>query len=534
MSSDPESAKKLKSRRTTLNDEPEVAIMKSKDDLMAPPRTAPKRKKSRKNIGNKSAESRRSDEPIKRLEDDDTSEKNVKNMEDGSENPGEVGTKSNQGKNAKTDKIVKNVDKVSKKSVNNTKKANEVNKTSSNVNHVPEGDNSDNDAENIVDDRGKCNNVVVGSEVESRKGKVKNDIAGGRNKPLSSGKAKTGKDKNGTQIAGGDTKMNNDGKISGKKAVKRPNNTENSGNPKKPKCISGKKDQPDLNIAQTEKNIVKNALTKSAEKDIASVKNKKDAAAKKDSNTLKKVVQKEGHNKVEHGGFKTKDNNKNNENTKLVKKVVKKNVASTGTKSSEKVNSVATSKNSLEVGIKKVNSATVAKKSNTDQNNEKKKVLNKVFSNKTNTPTDKKTAKVSTKKPDNKNTQKSQSIDKNIDKGKTLIKPQTIPKVARVNAEKNVASTNKTTLKGNIAKNPLQTSNKLKPGNTKDNNMKPGDIEKENIQNKKTSKIPQKNPGLSALKNNPLRMSPRKYILYNLLYAPLLARHRALLTMTWL
>lgn len=511
--------------------------MKSKNDPMAPPRTAPKRKKGSKSFGKKSGDSRKkSDEHRSSLETHGTGEKYDKNMENGSGNSDEIGKKSGPSKICKTaDKIVKNMDKVSKKSGNSTKKPNNANNKRCN----PEDDiNSDNDVDNIIDDSGKSKNVIEeNNELENTKGKVKKNAGDGK-KPSNNGNIKTVKDKNVenckdindkrsnkniAEMANGGGKMTNGDRIGGKMAVKRRINTENGSNSKKAKYISEQKDQPNSNVKQTEKNnIVKNSQTKSlvSEKNIDSAIYKKVTNAKKDSNTnIKKVVEKkDGHS--EHVNNETVDNNKMNEKSKLVKKVIKKNVASTGIKNTEQVNSVATSKKKLEVGNEKRNSASKidAKKPNIDKNNEQNKavtakVVKKVVSNKTRIETDK-TEKVTTKIVNNKNTQKAESIiDKNVS-AKNLTKPQTISKVVSVNnTEKNVASTNKTTLSANIAKNYLQVSNKLKTSNTKFN-TKLGNTEKENIQNKKISKIPQKNPALSALKNNPLRMSPSKYFFF--------------------
>ncbi|XP_026318346.1 uncharacterized protein DDB_G0287625-like [Hyposmocoma kahamanoa] len=525
MSSDPESANRLMSRRTTLDKEPEVAIMKLKDDLMAPPRTAPKRK-DRKTFGKKSGDSRKkSDEHSKRLEADGVTEKNSKNMEDGSEKSNGFGKKTDSGKIRKTsDYIVKNIDNNNKKSGNNTKKANEVNKNINNVNNPPNDDNnSDNIIENIIDDRGKVKNVIgeANSELGNTKGKVKN-VTGNGGKKLSnngntktgkvknmtgdSGKklsnndnTKTGKDKNvenasnkdGAEMAGRGEKMFNDRKIIGsKKAVKRPSNTDNDSNSKKSKYVSEQNNQPSLNVKQTETNIiVKKSVTKSTEKNIASAKSKKATSAKKESNTnIKKVVEKkDSHTEIEHGNIGTIDIKKMNEESKLVKKVIKKNIANTIIENGEKVNGVATSKDNVEV----------------------EKIVNKVVSNKTKAQADKKTEKVT----NNKNTQKAKEsiVDKKVANVKNVTKQQIISKMASDNnTKKNVASTNKTATKPNITKNPLQISNKLKTSNTTTKNTKPGNIEKENIQNKMISKIPQKNPALSALKNNPLRMSPRR------------------------
>lgn len=544
------------SRRTTLDKEPEVAIMKFKDDLMAPPRTAPKRKNERKTFGKKSGDSRKkSDEHSKRLEADGVTEKNSKNMEDGSEKPNGFGKKTDSGKIRKTsDNIVKNIDNVNKKSGNNTKKANEVNKNINNVNNPPNDDNnSDNIVENIIDDRGKVKNVIgeANSELGNTKGKVKNVTGNGGKKLSNNGNIKTGKIKNmtgdsgkklsnndntktgkdktvenasnkdGAEMAGRGEKMFNDRKIIGsKKAVKRPSNTDNDSNSKKSKYVSEQNNQPSLNVKQTETNIiVKKSVTKSAEKNIASAKSKKATSAKKDSNTnIKKVVEnKDSHTEIEHGNIGIIDIKKINEKSKLVKKVIKKNIANTIIENGEKVNGVATSKDNVEVGKKKVNSTmkTVPKMPNVVNNNEqnkvvKEKIVKKVVSNKTNAQADKKTEKVN----NNKNTQKAKEsiVDKKVANEKNVTKQQIISKMASDNnMEKNVASTNKTATKPNITKNPLQISNKLKTSNTTTKNTKPGNIEKENIQNKMISKIPQKNPALSALKNNPLRMSPSKY-----------------------
>lgn len=439
---------------------------------MAPPTTAPKRRKGNKNTAERISDGYRNFfEYLNRVKDD-----------------------SNDGKKT---------EETNKKDI----KANESNMNVPGDHFHIERVINESESTKVLESRGSVK--IKGNK--NSEGKVKNATENG-NKKLSSNEENDKEDNSGglsndTKIAACGSGINV-GNIVGKKGVKRSMNTENSGQSKKAKK-SAQKEQHNFNDKQPEKIVVKDPVQKEAGIEIASAKVAKVSSAKP-SSTINKANKKD--NTAVHGHTKTIDNA--NDKSKIVNNVSKKSIANGNTKRNDKVNSVSTSACTIKTGNKKTNLVTknVAKKPNIEQHEQNKvvstKVAKKVVSNKVNTKTDNNIGKSSKIVTTNKNAQKKEStadknvannkdthkaestLDKNVASEKNLSKPKTISKVTNINnTQKKVASTNKTA----PAKSPLQNSNKIQTGNPtgkKASTVKPGQIEKENIQIKKISKIP--------------------------------------------
>lgn len=503
MSSDPETAK-LEKTRTTLDKEPEMPVMVRNYDkeVMAPPKSLPKKgKKVKKSISNDGNGKRMKTDSNVEVDKENTNENNKITNQNGVDSVADAKNSNSEKAKPILENVAKTKVKTTSAAKNNKQNVDDKEKKNSSAKKGKE-DNSGPKISKLTT-IGKTKRKLDGEEtgvVNSKISKISNDtekkkkgdadniVASTRNSKTS---GDTGKIKNIT-----DQEATNEiakKSVTKAKISKITTDTENRKTGDADNNPASTKNSKTAGVTDKVKNIVvKEANNEIAKKDVTKVK-------------------KPDHNEIVKTTTKNQTETEKNTKTALEKKTVAKATDSKSGGRNENAKSVTTTKNTVK------SKDGIAGNDKPASNNEK------------NNP-EIKTKEHATKIVGNpkKTIEKVKNVASNKIVASKVVTSQKAPnKVTKVSAsEKNLEKITKVPIKKVIdtkkdapnlmeqkKTNPLKNLNKQKvSGNIKNKVSNTGNTEKENDGVVLKTKIPLKNlPSISALKKNPLRVSPSKY-----------------------